>query len=36
MNKSNDESIDIEALEALWAASWREEQIRLGFTIDEL
>ena len=36
MNKSNDESIDIEALEALWAASWREEQIRMGFTVGEL
>jgi len=36
MNKSNYESIDTEAMEALWAISFREEQISSDFAVDEL
>jgi hypothetical protein len=36
MNISNYEKIDTEAMEALWAISFREDQQRSGFTLEEL
>ena len=36
MNKSNYEIIDTEAVDALWAISFREEQISSDFAVDDL
>lgn len=36
MKKSIEECEDYEALAALWAASWKEDQDRLGLLEEEL
>jgi len=36
MDRSIEDSEDFEALAALWAAAWREEQLMLGLLDEEI